>query len=45
VCPKHVDPAGAIHWYKLRAAFDWILSFVKPGNHKIQGASTEAAND
>ena len=45
VCPKHVDPAGAIQRYKLRAAFDWILSFVKPGDHKIQGASTEAAND
>ena len=45
VCPKHVDPAGAIQRYKLQAAFDWILSFVKPGNHKIQGASTEGAND
>jgi fumarate reductase iron-sulfur subunit len=45
VCPKHVDPAGAIQRYKLRAAFDWIKSFVTPGDQKKRGASREAAND
>src|SRR6266849_1873977 len=28
VCPKHVDPAGAIQRYKLTAAMDWAKSFV-----------------
>lgn len=45
VCPKHVDPAGAIQRYKLRAAFDWIKSFVTPGDQKKRGASREGAND
>jgi len=26
VCPKHVDPAGAIQQYKLKAALDWVKS-------------------
>ena len=30
VCPKHVDPAGAIQRYKLTAAMDWAMSFVLP---------------
>jgi fumarate reductase iron-sulfur subunit len=30
VCPKHVDPAGAIQRYKLQAAVDWVKSFVMP---------------
>jgi len=30
VCPKHVDPAGAIQRYKLTAAMDWAKSFVLP---------------
>jgi len=30
VCPKHVDPAGAIQRYKLTAALDWAKSFVMP---------------
>ena len=30
VCPKHVDPAGAIQRYKLTAAQDWVKSFVMP---------------
>jgi fumarate reductase iron-sulfur subunit len=45
VCPKHVDPAGAIQQYKLRAAFDWITSFIKPTGRKMRTASSEAAND
>ena len=30
VCPKHVDPAGAIQQYKLTAAMEWLKSFVLP---------------
>ena len=30
VCPKHVDPAGAIQRYKLTAATEWAKSFVMP---------------
>ena len=30
VCPKHVDPAGAIQRYKLTASMDWLKSFVMP---------------
>jgi fumarate reductase iron-sulfur subunit len=30
VCPKHVDPAGAIQRYKLAAAKAWFLSWVMP---------------
>jgi fumarate reductase iron-sulfur subunit len=30
VCPKHVDPAGAIQRYKLQAAMDWFKSVLMP---------------
>jgi fumarate reductase iron-sulfur subunit len=30
VCPKHVDPAGAIQQYKLTAATDWMRSLLLP---------------
>jgi len=30
VCPKHVDPAGAIQRYKLTAGIDWVKSFLMP---------------
>ena len=30
VCPKHVDPAGAIQQYKLAAALDTLKSFLLP---------------
>ena len=30
VCPKNVDPAGAIQRYKLTAAMEWLKSFVMP---------------
>jgi fumarate reductase iron-sulfur subunit len=30
VCPKHVDPAGAIQRYKLSASLSWLTSFVMP---------------
>ncbi len=35
VCPKHVDPAGAIQRYKLTAALDWLKGLVMP-----RGAAT-----
>jgi fumarate reductase iron-sulfur subunit len=44
VCPKHVDPAGAIQQYKLKAAVDWMKSLVMPRGHKSHVSST-AAND
>jgi fumarate reductase iron-sulfur subunit len=34
VCPKHVDPAGAIQQYKLVAALDWFKGFVMPRGAK-----------
>ncbi len=30
VCPKHVDPAGAIQRYKLDASLEWLKSYVMP---------------
>jgi len=30
VCPKHVDPAGAIQQYKLTAALEWFKSVLLP---------------
>jgi len=30
VCPKHVDPAGAIQQYKLTAAKEWFQSLLMP---------------
>jgi fumarate reductase iron-sulfur subunit len=30
VCPKHVDPAGAIQQYKLTASMEWVKSLVMP---------------
>jgi fumarate reductase iron-sulfur subunit len=30
VCPKHVDPAGAVQRYKLTAAKEWFLSLLMP---------------
>jgi fumarate reductase iron-sulfur subunit len=30
VCPKHVDPAGAIQRYKLDASMAWLKSFFMP---------------
>ncbi|HXY50265.1 MAG TPA: succinate dehydrogenase/fumarate reductase iron-sulfur subunit [Terriglobales bacterium] len=44
VCPKHVDPAGAIQQYKLKSALDWAKSlFLLPGpkKEKISGASAD----
>ena len=30
VCPKNVDPAGAIQQYKVTATIDWVKSFIMP---------------
>jgi fumarate reductase iron-sulfur subunit len=30
VCPKNVDPAGAIQRYKVDAAMDWVKSYLLP---------------
>jgi fumarate reductase iron-sulfur subunit len=30
VCPKHVDPAGAIQQYKLSGATQWVKSLLLP---------------
>ncbi|MBZ5608759.1 MAG: succinate dehydrogenase/fumarate reductase iron-sulfur subunit [Acidobacteriia bacterium] len=34
VCPKHVDPAGAIQQYKLTATQEWFKSFIMPKGAK-----------
>ena len=34
VCPKHVDPAGAIQQYKLTAAKEWFKSFLLPRGNR-----------
>jgi fumarate reductase iron-sulfur subunit len=34
VCPKHVDPAGAIQRYKLTATMDYMKSFIMPRSEK-----------
>jgi fumarate reductase iron-sulfur subunit len=30
VCPKHVDPAGAIQQYKVTSSIEWLKSLVLP---------------
>ena len=34
VCPKHVDPAGAIQRYKLTASLEWLKAFLMPWGAK-----------
>ena len=34
VCPKHVDPAGAIQQFKLTAAKSWFQSFLMPWSNR-----------
>jgi fumarate reductase iron-sulfur subunit len=34
VCPKHVDPAGAIQRYKLKAAQESVKAFLMPRGSK-----------
>jgi len=35
VCPKHVDPAGAIQQYKIASVLSWLKSFVTPRGQDI----------
>ena len=44
VCPKHVDPAGAIQQYKIASVIDWVKSFVTPRGGDTH-ASGKAGND
>jgi fumarate reductase iron-sulfur subunit len=39
VCPKHVDPAGAIQQYKLTAAFHYLKSLLMPRGQNIEEAT------
>ncbi|HZS05391.1 MAG TPA: succinate dehydrogenase/fumarate reductase iron-sulfur subunit [Blastocatellia bacterium] len=41
VCPKHVDPAGAIQQYKLTATTAWYKSLLMPWGKKEQGKKGE----
>ena len=34
VCPKHVDPAGAIQQYKIKAALEWVKALLMPWGQK-----------
>ena len=45
VCPKHVDPAGAIQQYKLKAALDWVKSLVMPQGQRRESINRASAND
>ena len=45
VCPKHVDPAGAIQQYKLTAVFEWLKSFVIPKGPGVEHAAGKAEGD
>jgi succinate dehydrogenase iron-sulfur subunit len=43
VCPKHVDPAGAIQQYKLVTAMEWFKSYLWPrGAGKQQDSASGA---
>ncbi len=41
VCPKHVDPAGAIQQAKLSATQDWWKQILMPWSGKAQGKSSD----
>ena len=40
VCPKHVDPAGAIQRYKLKAAKESVMAFLLPRGHAMSAPTT-----
>jgi fumarate reductase iron-sulfur subunit len=45
VCPKHVDPAGAIQQYKVTAALEWVKELLMPwGQRKHHGNHSAAAD-
>jgi fumarate reductase iron-sulfur subunit len=41
VCPKHVDPAGAIQQYKIAAVVDWLKSYVTPRGREKHAAGND----
>jgi fumarate reductase iron-sulfur subunit len=41
VCPKHVDPAGAIQRYKLKAALESLKAFFLPWGARFGGRKSE----
>ena len=43
VCPKHVDPAGAIQRAKIEATQDWFLSWILPKGKKADKKDAESA--
>lgn len=45
VCPKHVDPAGAIQQYKIKAALDWVQALIMPRKQPKSEESGSAAAD
>jgi fumarate reductase iron-sulfur subunit len=45
VCPKHVDPAGAIQQYKVEAVLEWAKSWLMPwGQRKNPDKNQEAGS-
>jgi fumarate reductase iron-sulfur subunit len=45
VCPKHVDPAGAIQQYKIEAVLEWAKALLLPwGQKKTHKTSEEAGS-
>ena len=44
VCPKHVDPAGAIQQYKVKAALEWVESLIMPWKQRRNEESSAAAD-
>jgi fumarate reductase iron-sulfur subunit len=45
VCPKHVDPAGAIQQYKVKAALDWTKTLLMPWSRRKSEERSSAAAD
>jgi len=45
VCPKHVDPAGAIQQYKIKAALDWTKTLLMPWSRRKHEDAGSAAAD
>jgi fumarate reductase iron-sulfur subunit len=43
VCPKHVDPAGAIQQYKVKAALQWVKERLMPWGKKNREDTRNAA--
>jgi fumarate reductase iron-sulfur subunit len=45
VCPKHVDPAGAIQQYKVKAALEWVRAMLMPWSQHKSEEYGSAATD